>query len=96
MFYCQTILVKFSDFTAKIKQKNTKKKIVNLYRVIEAKSDERIKFEDIKAFVLQYWLLTASCLVVYGTVLPWNNIGGSFIKTKYGYGKKKKKLKKRK
>ena len=44
-----------------------------------------MRFKDILSFDACYWLLTISCVVVYGCVLPWNNIGSNFMVSNYGY-----------
>lgn len=41
--------------------------------------EEKVNFSDVKEFPLAFWLLTLSCIVVYGCVLPFNNIASSFI-----------------
>ena len=63
--------------------------VVLLLHVPQAHSGEVVQLSDIKEFNAQYWLLTISCIVVYGCVLPWNNIGGNLIQTEYGYSETK-------
>ena len=45
----------------------------------DVKVDEKIKLTDVKNFALPFWLLTISCVVVYGTVLPFNNVASAFL-----------------
>lgn len=45
--------------------------------------DEQIHIREVKTFQLSFWLLTFACIVVYGCVLPWNNIAQSLIITKF-------------
>eukprot|EP00850_Spirogloea_muscicola_P009118 SM000050S17043 [mRNA] locus=s50:761397:765322:+ [translate_table: standard] len=40
--------------------------------------------EDVKAFPFQLWLLTASCVIVYATVIPFNNVAAGVIMGKWG------------
>jgi len=40
---------------------------------------EAVKFNEVFKFSLAFWLLVASCLVVYGCVLPFNNIASSLL-----------------
>eukprot|EP00850_Spirogloea_muscicola_P018613 SM000172S03086 [mRNA] locus=s172:199723:202893:+ [translate_table: standard] len=40
--------------------------------------------EDVKAFPFQLWLLTASCVTVYATVIPFNNVAAGVIMGKWG------------
>ncbi|ETO21391.1 transporter belonging to the MFS superfamily [Reticulomyxa filosa] len=61
----------------------------NAKHIYKNTKGERVNFDDIKEFDRRYWLLTISCLVVYGCVLPWNNIGSNFISKKYGYSDSK-------
>jgi hypothetical protein len=53
-------------------------------RTAAPKEDEEIRLTDIQYFGRMFWLLTASCLVVYGTILPFNIIAGSFLQDRYG------------
>ena len=55
----------------------------------QAHSGEVVQLSDIWSFNAQYWLLTISCIVVYGCVLPWNNIGGTMLQAQYGFNKEK-------
>jgi len=43
------------------------------------KSDEKISLTDVRFFKAPFWLLTLSCIVVYGTVLPFNNVASAFL-----------------
>lgn len=43
------------------------------------KSDEKISLTDVRYFKAPFWLLTVSCIVVYGTVLPFNNVASAFL-----------------
>jgi len=40
---------------------------------------------DVVTFSASYWLLLFSCLVVYASILPFNNIASREISLKYGY-----------
>jgi len=40
---------------------------------------EEVKLSDVRHFNKMLWLLTASCVVVYGCVLPFNNTASSFL-----------------
>jgi MFS family permease len=40
---------------------------------------EPVKLSDVRHFGRMLWLLTASCVVVYGCVLPFNNTASSFL-----------------
>ncbi|KUF94985.1 hypothetical protein AM588_10005061 [Phytophthora nicotianae] len=40
---------------------------------------ESIHFSDIKHFRPAFWLLALSCLVVYGCVIPFNNVASSLL-----------------
>jgi len=41
--------------------------------------DENIKMTDVKYFTAPFWLLTFSCIITYGTVIPFNSIASSFF-----------------
>eukprot|EP00039_Didymoeca_costata_P016515 m.297845 g.297845 ORF g.297845 m.297845 type:complete len:690 (-) comp16404_c0_seq4:67-2136(-) len=41
--------------------------------------EEEISLTDVRYFKLPFWLLTFSCFVVYGTVIPFNSIAGQFF-----------------
>ena len=43
---------------------------------------EQVRLTDVQYFGRPFWLLTTSCLVVYGTVLPFNNIASTFLQTR--------------
>lgn len=45
----------------------------------QVKDAEGIKFSDIKHFSKGFWLITFSCVIVYGCILPFNNIAQSFL-----------------
>jgi len=62
----------------------SKKKENEGYFVPKAESGEVVKISDITDFGLIYWLLCISCVVVYGCVLPWNNIGASEMQYTFG------------
>ena len=40
---------------------------------------EEISLADVKKFGAMFWLLTFSCLVVYGCVLPFNNVAAGIL-----------------
>lgn len=41
-----------------------------------------IKLTDLLKFRLPFWLLSISCLVIYGTVIPFNNNASTFLQTR--------------
>ncbi|GAQ86326.1 major facilitator superfamily protein [Klebsormidium nitens] len=45
---------------------------------------EHMSLADIQHFSASYWLLTVSCVVVYATILPFNNVAAGVIMGKYG------------
>jgi nitrate/nitrite transporter NarK len=45
--------------------------------------NETLRLTDIRYFPATFWLLVTSCVVVYGAVLPFNNIASGFLQTKY-------------
>ncbi|GMI27444.1 hypothetical protein TrCOL_g3605 [Triparma columacea] len=45
----------------------------------EGDSDEEINLSDALNFGSMFWLLSLSCLVVYGCVLPFNNVAGGIL-----------------
>ena len=53
---------------------------------VEKTESEPIRLSDIRAFPRSFWLLTFSCVVVYGCVLPFNNIASTFLIQKYYCG----------
>ncbi|CEG42787.1 major facilitator superfamily [Plasmopara halstedii] len=40
---------------------------------------DSIHFSDVRHFRLAFWLLALSCLVVYGCVIPFNNVASSLL-----------------
>jgi len=55
------------------------------YEVETVTSGEMFEFSDILKFKKIFWILTLSCLVVYGCVIPFNNIAGDFFQDKWDY-----------
>lgn len=49
----------------------------------ELSESQRIDWRQILEFRLSFWLLCLSCVTIYGTILPWNNIGSDFLKHQY-------------
>ena len=41
--------------------------------------EEEAKLSDVKKFPFSFWILVVSCLVVYGCVLPFNNVASSLL-----------------
>lgn len=41
--------------------------------------DEKVSLKDARHFNKAFWLLTAACVIVYGCVLPFNNVASSFL-----------------
>ena len=41
-----------------------------------------VHLTDVFKFRLPFWLLCISCLVIYGTVLPFNNNASTFLQTR--------------
>ena len=52
--------------------------------VPQAHSGEIVGMSGVGEFMLSYWKLTVSCIVVYGCV-PWNNIGSAFMQAQYDF-----------
>jgi len=44
---------------------------------------EEVNLADIKNFRYAFWMICVGCVVVYSTVLPFNNIASGFISHKY-------------
>eukprot|EP00475_Leptophrys_vorax_P015521 TRINITY_DN2184_c0_g1_i1.p1 TRINITY_DN2184_c0_g1~~TRINITY_DN2184_c0_g1_i1.p1 ORF type:complete len:516 (+),score=117.03 TRINITY_DN2184_c0_g1_i1:176-1549(+) len=55
----------------------------------ESEEEKPFQVRDLLRFSLSFWLISISCLVVYGTVLPFNNVSQSFLMQKYGYDQTK-------
>eukprot|EP00753_Platysulcus_tardus_P008382 PLAT15939.1.p1 GENE.PLAT15939.1~~PLAT15939.1.p1 ORF type:complete len:489 (+),score=248.38 PLAT15939.1:562-2028(+) len=49
----------------------------------EEEEEQDVSLWDARHFGLQFWLLAASCIVVYCSVLPFNNIASDFMLSKY-------------
>jgi len=49
----------------------------------ETEESEEVHLSDIKHFGYSFWLICLGCVVVYGCVLPFNNIASGFISHKY-------------
>lgn len=45
----------------------------------ENKSDEKVNFSDVLHFSHAFWVLAISCVVVYGCILPFNNIASALL-----------------
>eukprot|EP01083_Nonionella_stella_P159843 521890_1 len=52
----------------------------------EEKDEHRFRLSDIYEFEPIYWVLSASCVIVYATIAPFISIGGGFLQSKYGFG----------
>ena len=50
-----------------------------LKKEVDADEKQEIEFKEVFSFSLGFWLLVISCLVVYGCVLPFNNIASSLL-----------------
>lgn len=48
-----------------------------------------LNFRDIKQFNILYWLVTVSCVIVYGCILPWYSIGSDFMQHVYNFSNAK-------
>jgi MFS family permease len=48
-----------------------------------ASSADDVRITDARQFKLIFWLLCVSCVVIYCTILPFNNIAGNFFLSKY-------------
>eukprot|EP00804_Cyclotella_cryptica_P002129 CCRYP_006549-RA/>CCRYP_006549-RA protein AED:0.02 eAED:0.02 QI:208/1/1/1/1/1/3/273/614 len=46
---------------------------------LEAGESESVHISDIRKFGLLFWLLSLSCVVVYGCVLPFNNVASGIL-----------------
>jgi nitrate/nitrite transporter NarK len=51
----------------------------------ENQEEKPFQIRDLLDFNVSFWLISISCLVVYGTVLPFNNVSQSFLMQKYGF-----------
>eukprot|EP00823_Brevimastigomonas_motovehiculus_P000707 TRINITY_DN108_c0_g1_i2.p1 TRINITY_DN108_c0_g1~~TRINITY_DN108_c0_g1_i2.p1 ORF type:complete len:511 (+),score=140.07 TRINITY_DN108_c0_g1_i2:24-1556(+) len=49
------------------------------------KADENPHLRDIKYFNSRLWLICWSCVIVYATILPFNNISSDFLQDRYEY-----------
>jgi MFS family permease len=45
----------------------------------DSSEKQEIEFKEVFTFSLGFWLLVVSCLVVYGCVLPFNNVASSLL-----------------
>lgn len=45
-----------------------------------AAESEEVHLSDIKNFGISFWLICLGCVVVYGCVLPFNNIASDFLR----------------
>jgi len=45
----------------------------------EEEGEQAVRLSDIRYFGALFWLLSASCLIVYGAVLPFNNIASGLL-----------------
>jgi len=61
---------------AKVKAKNA------AYNETAVAAEEQVNILDVFKFKLPFWLLCISCLVIYGTVLPFNNNASTFLQTR--------------
>eukprot|EP00591_Stephanopyxis_turris_P003617 CAMPEP_0195521622 /NCGR_PEP_ID=MMETSP0794_2-20130614/19064_1 /TAXON_ID=515487 /ORGANISM="Stephanopyxis turris, Strain CCMP 815" /LENGTH=617 /DNA_ID=CAMNT_0040651221 /DNA_START=15 /DNA_END=1868 /DNA_ORIENTATION=+ len=47
---------------------------------LESKEDDvKVRLSDMRRFSLLFWLLCVSCIVVYGCVLPFNNVASGIL-----------------
>lgn len=47
------------------------------------RTDEQIKFSDVKKFCLNFWILSAICVCFYMTIFPFVGLASLFFKHKY-------------
>ncbi len=66
-----------------IDQANASEAEKNGTTVAKKEEEPDVKLSDIKHFSMGFWLITLSCIIVYGTILPFNNIAQGFLLEKY-------------
>ena len=55
---------------------------------IKISEDEKFKFSDLKEFnKLPFWLVTASCVIIYMVIFPYVQYSADMLETRFGYGK---------
>ena len=72
-------LVDYRAFNYIRSKKN--KKAAPLLERTDTQIEEEVKLSDIKHFSMGFWLITLSCIIVYGCILPFNNIAQTFLKS---------------
>lgn len=49
--------------------------------------DEKFKCKDLKSFTqLPFWLVTASCVIIYMVIFPYVQYSADMLQTRFGYG----------
>ena len=69
----------YSKGTRVISTERMSSSALRLTDISTATDSEQISLSDAKKFGAMFWLLTFSCLVVYGCVLPFNNIAAGIL-----------------
>lgn len=55
-------------------------------QAITLTEDEKFKISDLKKFERPYWLLSASCVLCYMVIFPYNsNLSNQMLQIKYGF-----------
>lgn len=70
-FFSMVLLIPIDKRAEMLTKRNNRKD--------EAMTAKSIHFSDIKHFRPAFWLLSLSCLVVYGCVIPFNNVASSLL-----------------
>lgn len=53
----------------------------------QVSDEDKFKWSDIYSFNLSYWLVTASCLVTYMSIIPYNQNSSDLLQMKYHFDK---------
>lgn len=57
---------------------------------VKLTDEEKFHFRDLKTFERPYWLLVASCVLIYCVLFPYlSNLGVQMLEEKYCYDKQK-------
>jgi hypothetical protein len=78
-FWFGAILCGVSQGSAPDGSQDDKMNLIEKENDNEEDEEEQVKMSEALNFPLPFWILVVSCVVVYGCVLPFNNIASSLL-----------------
>lgn len=62
-------------------------RLLNIYEKKTLSPEEKVRLQDIQFFGWRFWLVTINLMLVYVSILSFNNIATRFFQVRFGYSK---------